>query len=44
MKHSNTHTNHYQVLIIGGGISGTTLFYELAKYTDIKTIAHLEKY
>jgi len=25
---------HYNVLIVGGGISGAALFYELAKYTD----------
>ena len=36
--------NHYNVLIVGGGISGAALFYELAKYTDIKDIALLEKY
>lgn len=36
--------NHYEVLVIGGGISGAALFYELAKYTNIKSIALLEKY
>lgn len=36
--------NHYDVLIVGGGISGAALFYELAKYTDISRIALLEKY
>ncbi|MDD3463051.1 MAG: FAD-dependent oxidoreductase [Sulfurospirillaceae bacterium] len=36
--------NHYDVLVIGGGISGAALFYELAKYTDIKKIALVEKY
>lgn len=36
--------NHYEVIVIGGGISGTALFYELARYTDIKKIALLEKY
>ena len=35
---------HYDVLIVGGGISGAALFYELAKYTDIKSIALVEKY
>ncbi len=35
---------HYEVLVIGGGISGAAIFYELAKYTDIKSIALLEKY
>ncbi len=36
--------NHYEVIVIGGGISGTALFYELANFTDIKKIALLEKY
>ena len=35
---------HYVVLVVGGGISGAALFYELAKYTDIKNIALVEKY
>ncbi len=35
---------HYEVLVIGGGISGAALFYELAKYTDVKSVALLEKY
>lgn len=35
---------HYSVAIIGGGISGCALFYELARYTDIKSIVLLEKY
>lgn len=35
---------HYDVLIVGGGISGTALFYELAKYTSVKSLALLEKY
>jgi len=35
---------HYNVLIVGGGISGTALFYELAKYTDVKSLCMLEKY
>ncbi|MBL0686987.1 MAG: FAD-dependent oxidoreductase [Sulfurospirillum sp.] len=37
-------SKHYEVLVIGGGISGAALFYELAKYTNIKSIALLEKY
>jgi malate dehydrogenase (quinone) len=36
--------NHYEVIVVGGGISGAALFYELAKYTDIKKVALLEKY
>jgi malate dehydrogenase (quinone) len=35
---------HYEVLIIGGGISGSALFYELAKYTSVKSLGLLEKY
>jgi len=34
----------FDVVIIGGGISGTALLYELAKYTDIEKIALFEKY
>ncbi len=36
--------NIYDVLIVGGGISGTALFYELAEYTDLSKIALVEKY
>lgn len=35
---------NYDVVIVGGGISGAALFYELAKYTDVKRICMLEKY
>ncbi len=35
---------HYEVVIVGGGISGAALFYELAKYTNAKKICMLEKY
>ncbi len=34
----------YDVLIIGGGVSGTALLYQLAAFTDLKRIALLEKY
>ncbi|TKX30254.1 malate:quinone oxidoreductase [Campylobacter sp. MIT 12-5580] len=34
----------FDVIVIGAGISGAALFYELARYTDIKNIALLEKY
>lgn len=37
-------TKHYEVVIVGGGISGSALFYELARYTDVKSICMLEKY
>ena len=36
--------HHYNVIVVGGGISGTALLYTLAKYTDIKDIALFEKY
>jgi len=36
--------NHYDVLIVGGGISGAALFYELAKYTNVQSLCMLEKY
>lgn len=35
---------HYEVVIVGGGISGAALFFELAKYSDINNICLLEKY
>lgn len=34
----------YEVVIVGGGISGAALFYELSQYTDLTKIALLEKY
>ena len=34
----------YDVVVVGGGISGAAAFYELAKYTDIEKIALIEKY
>jgi len=34
----------YDVLIIGGGISGTALLYELAQFTDLSRIGLIEKY
>jgi len=36
--------NHYDVLIVGGGISGAALYYELGRYTNIKKLCILEKY
>ena len=35
---------HYEVVIVGGGISGAALFFELAKYSNAKNICMLEKY
>ena len=37
-----THT--YDVIIIGGGVSGTALLYLLAEYTDLNDVMLLEKY
>jgi malate dehydrogenase (quinone) len=36
--------NKYDVLIVGGGISGTALLYELARYTDLGAVGLVEKY
>jgi malate dehydrogenase (quinone) len=36
--------HYYNVIIVGGGISGTALLYTLAKYTDIHSVALFEKY
>ncbi len=36
--------NHYEVLIVGAGISGAALAYELARYTNIESIGLVEKY
>ncbi|WP_455755533.1 FAD-dependent oxidoreductase [Sulfurimonas sp.] len=36
--------NHYDVIVVGGGVSGAALFYELGRYTDVKKICLLEKY
>ena len=33
----------YDVAIIGGGASGTSLYYTLAKYTNLKSVALIEK-
>ena len=35
---------HYEVIIIGGGITGSALVYVLAEFSGIKNIALLEKY
>lgn len=35
---------NFDVIIVGAGVTGSALFYILAKYTDIKKIALIEKY
>lgn len=37
-------TKHFDVIVVGGGISGAALFYELSKYTNVKKVALIEKY
>lgn len=37
-------TPTYEVAIIGGGISGCALFFTLARYTDVASVALFEKY
>jgi malate dehydrogenase (quinone) len=34
----------YDVLIVGGGVTGTALLYTLSKYTNIKSVGLIEKY
>lgn len=36
--------NHYEVIIVGAGISGAALFYTLSNFTNLKKVALLEKY
>lgn len=38
------HSRIFDVVIVGGGVTGTALAYTLAKYSNIKKIAILEKY
>lgn len=37
-------SNQYDLLIVGGGVSGSALLYMAAKYTNIKRIGLIEKY
>jgi len=39
-----TASTRYDCMIIGGGVSGTALLYELARYTDLKRLLLVEKY
>ena len=36
--------NEFDVVIVGGGVTGTAIAYELARYTNIEKIALIEKY
>jgi malate dehydrogenase (quinone) len=40
----NEVNSKYDVLIVGGGVTGTALLFSLSKYTDIKNIGLIEKY
>jgi len=44
MEKTTVKKKHYDVLIVGGGVSGAAIFYELAKYTNVKSLCLLEKY
>lgn len=37
-------SRHYDLIIIGGGVTGTALLHTVSRYTDIGKIALLEKY
>ncbi len=37
-------SHQYDLLIIGAGVSGTALLFQIARYTNIKRIAVIEKY
>lgn len=37
-------TQVYDVVVIGGGVTGTALLYALAAFTDLKRVALIEKY
>jgi malate dehydrogenase (quinone) len=39
-----TASTGYDCLIVGGGVSGTALLYELARFTDLKRLCLLEKH
>jgi len=39
-----TTSTRYDVLIIGGGVSGTALLYQLARFTDLGRLCLVEKY
>ena len=44
IRSSTKMSKQYDVVIIGAGVTGTALLYTLSKYTDIQSIALVEKY
>ncbi|WP_295539076.1 FAD-dependent oxidoreductase [uncultured Thiohalocapsa sp.] len=38
-----TASTHYDCIIVGGGVSGTALLYELARFTDLKRLLLVER-
>lgn len=44
MLEKNESKNNYNVAIVGGGVTGTALLYVLSHYTNIQSIALIEKY
>jgi malate dehydrogenase (quinone) len=44
MSSMNSMSSQYDVVIIGGGVTGTALLYMLTAFTDLKQIALVEKY
>ncbi|NCA68995.1 MAG: FAD-dependent oxidoreductase [Sphingobacteriia bacterium] len=39
-----TASTHYDVIVVGAGVSGTALLYQLAKFTDLNRLCLVEKY
>lgn len=41
---SQTASKKFDLIIVGGGVSGTALLYTLSKYTNLKNVCIMEKY